>query len=244
MAERGSISGRQAAKRLGVSEKALRKWKARGDWVFGDPPYTERQVDQIELWAHRTLRKRPARRAVGRGAGVVPLVGPGARNGDRGSRIGDRGEPLRLAGNGDRRSAMPGSGSEDENGVEQELAELSDGELETLLRQLVSDVKKRNLDPGLRADVLLKVEKIQSERQRRAIAAGEYVKREDVQRRNIAKVHAVRQAHEQLGWTLAPLLLGLEDLDEIAAIIDERLRAIDAEFAHGRDIGTDGRGEA
>jgi len=66
------LSMRRLAALVGRHESAVRKWKKRPDWPFGDGPF---DLDQVRLWMQVHLKRDPARRYhdARKGIGPQPL---------------------------------------------------------------------------------------------------------------------------------------------------------------------------
>jgi hypothetical protein len=121
-------------------------------------------------------------------------------------------------------AAVPAPDSPDDDDEAAVFAPLSDAELEQVLADLIGRVRSRKFAPPILADMLLKCEKIQTERQRRQIAACEYVPAFQAERERVAKLKAVATMMQQLPRAVAPLVYGLE-IPEIEALLSERIRS-------------------
>ncbi len=124
----------------------------------------------------------------------------------------------------------------------EDLLELTDAELDKLLGRLWSELRAGDYAAPVRADALLKVERILQVRQGRAIQAGDYLVKAEVERRDVLKVQALKTALLQLPRAAAPLLVGLE-AGEIEDELTRRVRLLLEGFARGAGSRVQGSGK-
>lgn len=97
-----------------------------------------------------------------------------------------------------------------------------------------ASAKKESKDD---ADTQLKKERAAYVRLQRKILARQYLKRSEVYRRWVERVHEVRRALTSLGRNIAPELLGLEHADQIEEVINSRVNEILTSFSRGESYG-------